>query len=70
MENHNNITGEAQGVDSPSHEDLKKAILRDLSNASGLITAILSDPDLVEQLTVWIKGRYDNHLAKKDAGRN
>lgn len=66
MKNLHNGTDATQGVEpSIQRENLdvagiKAAVIVDLKNAVLLLNAIQSDPDLVEQLAVFIHGRITN----------
>lgn len=60
-----------QGVDPSLQREnfdvagIKAAVIGDLRNAVMLLNAIQSDPDLVEQLAVFIHGRITNKENKQ-----
>jgi len=43
----------------------RKYLRRDLAGAIALLNAIHSDPDLIEQMAVFMYGRLTNHQAKQ-----
>lgn len=66
MKNLYNSTDTTQGVEPSTQREnydvagIKAAVVGDLKNAVLLLNAIQSDPDLVEQLAVFIHGRITN----------
>lgn len=65
-----------QGVDSSLQREtfdlaaIKKALVGDLKNTILLLNAIQSDPDLLEQLAVFIHGRINNQENKAQTKLN
>lgn len=71
-----NAKDATQGVDPSLQREnfdvagIKKAVRADLQNAVMLLNAIQSDPDLVEQLAVFIHGRITNKENKAQTKLN
>lgn len=51
-----------------STEQVKEWVKRDLSSAIGLLMAIQTDPDLLNQIVVFMQGRLSNQINKLKNG--
>lgn len=57
-----NVNGvDAQGAVTPSVETVKEWLKNDIARSLSCLNAIYSDPDLLEHIAVFMRGRLENH---------
>lgn len=66
MDKTNQAVEQAPGADAPVNlKEIRIAVKHDLGAAIRFLDAIYSDPDLLESVAVFMKGRLDNYRHAK-----